>query len=340
MDILEQRLQGIREAYTRSRLMPILEVDERPLQGEIQGVWEERMSEAELALFQQCRKYRAVGLSSARQGKYALADYLFGAVEKILQSGSFSQVAFLLTQAEHEAAVAYLDYRRENFQRGTGHIYRALECYRALEMLYGYRVFHLQRVRQLLDLLRLKRRQGCTEEVVEMAFALMNYLEQKIPTLPYPTVWDAQALTDQSPVLKKLLFEQAIFEVAFVVSGEEQTPPRFLELAHAHLTAAVPCSLSPCAHTWLASRLALAEQDLPRYLEMAQQLIAAGPGEIIWLWYATLLDLLPICQDLSGKQATLLHQEVTEQLSGWPWRRFPPLWQKAVQKGSQQHMCA
>src|SRR5689334_4565220 len=127
METLEKRLCSIREAYACGRLKPIIELSDKDFYSPTKDIWETALSTPEQEIYTQITQYREAGLQAARQKKYAIADILFVAAEKAIQSNTLPAVGSLVAQSAYEAAVAYLDYRRDQFERGTERIYRALE---------------------------------------------------------------------------------------------------------------------------------------------------------------------------------------------------------------------
>jgi hypothetical protein len=286
------------------------------------------LSPAEQAVLRRSGRYRAAALRACREGTYGIAQYLLAETAKLLQDESFSPPGRLIAQSTYEAAIAYLDYRCGRFEVGTDHLYRALTCDETLEERYGLTHYHIHRLRQLVNLVHLKGRQGEEKEAIHLSLALMNYLEQKISALPVPTTWDARRLDHLPFASKDLLFDMATSELMFLLAGQEHQPAQWPALLHDHTcaTAVSHCQLGPRAHLWLHAQKALLERDLACFCERVLPLIAAGSGGSFWFWYGIIIEVVILCKDLSTEPAELLVQAITDDMSSWSWSKFPPRW--------------
>lgn len=327
MYTLEKHLRDAREAYATGRLKPAINVSDKNHAGDEPY---KPISLAEQTALERCSQYRTLALQAARRGNYETAHTLLAASEQHAQASQLSPAGFLAFQSAHEAAAAYLDYREENFESGITRIYHALAADEELEETYGFVAFHSHRIRVLLNLIRLKRRQGEGLTAISMSFALMDYLEQKVVLLPFPTSWDTRRLKHISVEQKHFYFEQALTEVIFLVAGQLHLPEEFLPVfeEHRHKRDA-RCHLSSRSHLWLQARQALQAADPGGFLELAAPLITAGPDTVLWLWYGILIDLVRICETLDLKEAHLLLRDVTEDMVSWKWSGLPPSWRQA-----------
>lgn len=336
MDVLERQLGQMREAYAsgRSRLPEEGPNFDQELQAALECRWRAELSPEEQEVLTRCQRYTAAALRATRQGDEAIARYLFTSIERLLQSPDFAPPGRLLVQSAYEAAAAYLDYRRGAYEEGTARIYRALTLDEILERAYGYTAYHIHRIRLLLNLVRLKRRQGEEREALRMSIALMRYLEHASCALPFPTTWDTACLEEIPRSLKQFLFEQTVSEVAFLLVGNADPPADLLpNLFERQETAAVAGQqLSARAQTWLQAWHALHNTFPARFLELATPLIADGPGSADWLWCALLIDLVGFCCELPYKEAEALLHDVAGDMARWKWSSLPPRWQQLFQK--------
>src|SRR4051812_24642502 len=161
MDTLHIQLHDIRAAYAAGRLKPVEKsIDVAALEKEQVQSWKPFLPEAEQELVMRCIHDLSSALQATRRGNYILADHLFAVIEEFIHTCKFSPASYLVTQSTLEAAAAYLDYRREQFESGIQRIYRALSIDETLELTHGFHASHLHRLRLLLNLMRLKRYQG------------------------------------------------------------------------------------------------------------------------------------------------------------------------------------
>jgi hypothetical protein len=334
MDVLESQLSDIREAYATGRIKPMVEISDRnPLQDLKLNLYTP-ISPVEQTFMSKCARYRETALQATRRGEYALADSLLAEARKCMQAPELSPQARLFLQSAQEAANAYLDYRREDFESGIARIYRSLFIDEMLEVNYGYVYLFMHRIRLLLNLLRLKRRQNEEAEVLRMGFTLADYLEQKLPSLPFPTSWDAGQLNYLSLEQKTFFFEQAMAEIILLVAGRVDVPEDFVYSLTEHTSPkqSMHGQLSLRSHSWLQARLALQAEDHVRFLELVHPLISAGSGDFIWLWYGTVVDLVILCSKLSLNQAHLLLQDIVGDMASWKWSKLPPSWRLVFEK--------
>jgi hypothetical protein len=330
MDNLAKQLSAIRAAYMLGREKPAIWTSDLDIQHNLEQEWITDVSAEDGALLQKCSRYRNAALKAAREGKLPIAAYLFTTLDKLLSTQELSPVALLISQSAQEAAVAYFDYRRQDFEGGTARIYQALAIDEMLENTYGYKQYQFHRIRLLLNLVRLRRRQGEGAEALRMSIALIDYLEQHISTLPFPTSWDASQLTSLAFAPKNILFDMTIVEIIFLVVGQEDGPGLLIPdfHTHTHEQASVYCQLSSRSHRWLQSKQALQDRNFALYFDNIQPLLAEGPVDIVFLWYGLLLDLVLVCQDLSLTDADYLMQEISSDMSTWPWSRLPITWKR------------
>jgi hypothetical protein len=330
MNPLAKQLSDIGIAYIAGRLQKSEASSDRPIE-ELDNT-SMISSPAERILLQRCNRYRSNALHACREGKYAIADQFFTAIDSLLKTEAFSPAGRLMIQSANEAALSYLDYRHERFASGTERIYRVLTYDEVLEETYGIANYHIHRLRQLVNLMRLKRRQGEEAEALKIGLALIDYLEQKVSSLPFPTAWDSQRLASVEQAYTNFLFEQTIFELMFLVAGQEKASLSLSPALTQHTgSASLLCQLSPRSHRWLAARLALQDQNIENFLELAQPLVAAGPGGAPWLWYGIVMDLVIVCRQFSLPPAQQLLQAITADMPDWRWSSLPPFWRQVLE---------
>jgi len=328
MDLSAQHLHQIHAAYSVGHLKPMRERAQNVLELEPDQAGYALLTPAEHALLRRSGRYRDTALQACREGKYGIAQYLLAQTEKLAQEESFSPMGRVIAQSTYEAAIAYLDYRCGRFALGTDHLYRALACDETLEERYGLTHYHIHRLRQLVNLVHLKGRQGAEKEAIHLGLALMNYLEQKVRSLPVPTTWNALRLYHLPLATRDLLFEMATCEMMFLLTGQDQDLAAWPALLQDHTSAAAvsPCQLGPRAHLWLRAQKTLLERDLDGFCACVLPLIAAGPGDSLWFWYGSIVEIVILCKDLASEPAELLLQAITDDLSAWRWSKFPPRW--------------
>lgn len=327
--LFEDQLHHARTSYELSRAtyVPGTRGSFEAYEAEQREQTQRASSASEIPILTQCAQYCQAALQATRRGEYEIARYLFATTDQLIQASELSPVVNLVIQSGQESAMAYLDYRREDFESGTSRIYHALAIDETLEYVYGMAYFHLHRLRLLLNLIRLKRRQGAREEVFQASFSLLDYLEQKSASLPFPTRWDFRQLESVSSNIKTFFFEEVVLEIVCLTAGQERISETFLQKIEAHTsTLSSICQLSPRAHSWLQAKQALYQQNSGRFLELIHPMITAGLEDIPMLRYGILVDLALLCSQFSLQEANILQQEIAEDMSSWKWAGLPLTW--------------
>ena len=86
----------------------------------------------------------------------------------------------------------------------------------------------------------------------------------------------------------------------------------------------------PPAYAWLRIKQALLKNKIPTFLELASRFLSTGRSKTPLLWYATVIDLIEICDEFHFPNSDLVKSEVASQAVNWEYfpKQFLPLLQK------------
>lgn len=339
MDDLKTALQKMHEAYRVGSKKPALHLSDKDFQ-HYQSVVYSHLSANDQSLLSRCAASRNQGLSAARREKLGIADYFFKEEDTLLHRESFSPEGFLIGKSAHEAAVAYLDYRRNDFKKAIMHISEALITDESLEEQYGHTIYHLHRIQLILNLIRVHKRRTCIKEAITIGFHLLSYLERKSTMLPVPTSWDSTRLVSQPLEIITIMFIQVASEIACMLEGRETITVGSEVLSirdlfmgardHTSPDTSNDCYLSPRTHLWLNAKRDFVNNDIIKFLKSTVQFLADGRGDMRVLWYAILVDCVILCNNLDLLEANLIKQDIMKDALSWEWTLLPPSWKPVL----------
>ncbi len=267
-------------------------------------------------------KIRIRGLNAARQGDLITAEQYFTSARVRLQLDKLSPQGSLLYKSSLERAQAYVDYRRGDFDQARNRTSEALAAYVFLEEEYGYEILFLRRLQLVCNLVRLEARCLCYERVIELACQILSYLEGTSEVLPIPGSWGRERVACQSPELVAATFALVTGEVAEILAGKDrQLVSDLFAVAsgHLHLQASNNRHCHPGAYSWLLVKQAFVNNDVPKFLELASHFLAEGRADIPLLWYATVIDLVRLCNELNLPNIELVKQEIAREAVTWEY---------------------
>ncbi len=275
-------------------------------------------------------KIRIRGLNAARQGNLITAEQHFTAARVRLQLDKLSPQGSLLYKSSLERAQAYVDYRRGHFDQARNRTSEALAAYVFLEEEYGYEILFLRRLQLVCNLVRLEARCLCYEHAIELACQVLSYLEGTSEVLPIPGSWGHERVACQSPELVAATFALVTGEVAEILAGKDrQLASNLFAVAsdHLHLQANDNRHCHLGAYSWLLVKQAFVNNDVPKFLELASHFLAEGRADIPLLWYATVIDLVRLCDELNSPNVEFVKQEVAREAVTWEYcpQKFLPL---------------
>lgn len=261
---------------------------------------------------------RERGLLAARRGDLMLAEQTFGAARLLLELNQLSTEGSLLYQSFLEQAESYLDYRRGDFEQARNRIYQALAIDVTLEEEHEYDILLLNRIQLVHNLVRIDGHCMYLERAIELACQILSYLQGKLEVLPIPGNWGYERVLRQPPEFVGAMFAQVTGEVALILAGKSRQVVRDLfAVTSTNLQVNANSHCHPRSYAWLLVKQAFASNDVALFLARASQFLSEGRADRPLLWYATVIDLILLCEELDLPDSELFTQEVARDAATW-----------------------
>ncbi|MBH8563494.1 hypothetical protein I8748_15085 [Nostoc sp. CENA67] len=279
-----------------------------------------RLSSTDRLLISKFSNARQRGLLAARRGDFNAAESAFTAARLLLKLKQLSDEGSLLYQSFLEQAEAYLDYRRGEFEQARNRIYQALEIDMILEEKYGYEIVLFGRIQLVHNLVRIDA--GCMElhRSTKLAFQILGYLDGILDTLPIPGLWGYERVKRQRAEFVAAMFAQVTGEIATILAGKDRQFVSDLLTVGSNYMPICPDETYHChpqAYAWLLVKQAFINHEVATFLERASEFLAKGSNDTPLLWYATLADLVALCDELALPESNLLKQEIVKDAATW-----------------------
>lgn len=308
-----------------------------PFEPVMTAILAKRLSAEQQHLIIQVRGLYEQGLAAARKGELVTSACLFQEAKAFLDAGAFATETQLFLRSLYEAAVAYLDYRNAEFESAIQRLHTALALDLTLTEIPDYELIQVHRIRLLLNMLRIQLKRSVAEAMYT-GTQIINYLEYKADT-PSTHAWNVSHLSAFPPDIKELQFTEAVGGIANLLVGVDRLEAGQCLASltsHIHSPGADSCYLSPQAHAWLRAKQALVDGQPENFLRQALPILSQGRASLPQLWYATVVDLLFLCQSLELSEARMIRKEIIAAAPSWPWKHFPMTWQTLLRLPSEK----
>ncbi len=281
---------------------------------------ETKLSLTDQRFLHRLEKIRTKGLNAARQGDLIKAEQHFKMARTRLQLDKLSAQTSLLVKSSLERSEAYLDYRLGDFDKARNRTFEILETYVFLEREYGYEILFLRRIQLLCNLVQLEA--GCMryEYAIKLASQLLSYLEGRLEVLPFPGNWGREPVMRQSLELMAATFALVTCEVAKILVGKNHqlTKELFTMISfNLQLQTNNNCYCHPRSYSWLLVKQAFVNQDIPKFLELTANFLVEGRADTPLLWYAAIIDLVILCDEIELTEFQLMKQEILKDSVNW-----------------------
>ncbi|QFS52025.1 hypothetical protein [Nostoc sphaeroides] len=261
---------------------------------------------------------RQRGLLAARRGDLMVAEKTFGAARFLLELNKLSTEGSLLYLSFLEQAESYLDYRRGDFEQARNRIYHALAVDVTLEEEHEYDILLLHRIQLVHNLVRIDARCMNLERAIELACQILGYLQGKLEVLPIPGNWGYERVLRQRQEFVGAMFAQVTSEVALILAGKNPQAVRdLLAVASTNLRLQINGNCHLRANAWLLIKQAFASNNIALFLKRVSQFLSEGCADTPLLWYATVIDLIVVCEELDLPDSELFTQEVARDAASW-----------------------
>jgi hypothetical protein len=290
-----------------------------------------------------CFELLRTAVAKIRQGELTSVEGLIQTMNGLIENSDLSPDSRSFCKSYIEAAAAYLDYKCQRYDRAMERLRETLAIDEYLEHSNpDFHYMHLHRIMLLDNWVRVKAHQGQVLAAIDLSFQILDYLERKIVSLPVPTTWDSSLLAAYPADIVSIYFRTITSQIAEAVTGKDQIegpdgvrPVRDLFTHACHHLSGGNCYLSRASHDWMQLKLAALDDNQPAFLHYAMRLLAAGPGKIPTLWYATIVEVIIMSQrwsrtagaELAPARSDAFLEELMQEIMAW--RRLPSTW-KAV----------
>lgn len=263
---------------------------------------------------------RTKGLNAARQGDIIKGEQYFKLARLRLKQNEISVQSSLLFKSSLERSEAYLDYRLGDFDKSRKRTYKILEIYVFLEREYGYEILFLRRLQLLCNLVQLEAGSMSYEYAIKLTFLLLSYLDGRVEALPFPGNWGRDRVMRQPSKLMAATFALLTCEIAKILVGNKHQLLKELFVTvcfNLQLQANNDCFCHPRSYSWLLVKQAFVNKDTPKFLELAAKFLREGRADTPLLWYATITDLVELCNELEFAECQSIKQEILKDSVKW-----------------------
>ena len=282
---------------------------------------ESRLSSSEWMHLQQAACVRENALIQVRRGEFDLAERLFAEARVPLGANLLSPEGKLLHETFLEQAEAYLDYRRGDFDLVYIRTFNALAIDIILEEECDYEIMVIHRIQLLHNLVRTKACEGNFSNAMEMASKLLGYLQGTLEeVLPFLGTWGSQRVKCLPKEVLAATFSQITSEIALILAGKNTpTANRLLQIAlhHSKSPAIEENYLHLQSYQWFLLKQAIVNQNVRAFLDNASYFLASGRIDAPALWYATVVDLVTLCQKFDFPESKSIIREILRDAPEW-----------------------
>lgn len=342
MTLLFDLMLNVREAYQEGKARqehgPVEAQTQVQLQGQIVQQWINNFSSNDKDILDIHSGLIKAIIQATRQGKLTHAIDIISSDTELIARSPLSPDVRDVCQSQLLAATAYLEYKREQYDEALVCLLEALKLDAGFEERNPEFAFvpHLHRITLLNNWVRiLARRQQC-QEAISLAFQILDYLEQKTPSIAAPTDWDSSRLTAYSLPALSLMFRESTAELIDYITGadtlmSQQGPVPVCNLLVIHACQHIQseqCHLSNVSHCWLHMKQASLVGDVSRALDLATNILSEGPGQWQLAWYATVVEVVALSQQYQDTSTISFRRQIAEDAASW--KRLPPAWRSII----------
>jgi hypothetical protein len=320
-NLLETTLASYRQGYTKPTEITS-EISGDSFNHNLQTLIESRFPLTDQLLMHRARNARYQALSATRRGQFITAERLFTEAHATIQLNKLSTEGMLLYKSFLIQAETYLDYCRGDFVRVYTRTFEALEIDVILEEEYGYKILLLHRIQLLHNLVRTDAQRMYFEQAVDLASHLLSYLKGTVEVLPIQSLWGSKRVACLPSELVAAMFAQITGEIALILAGKNSEVALDLFAIAARnlkLQASDDCICHLQAYAWLLLKQAFVDNNITSFLEQSSNFLAKGRTDIPLLWYATVIDLIALCDKLNIPNSKLLRQEIARDTVTWQY---------------------
>ncbi|MBW4539292.1 MAG: hypothetical protein KME43_09100 [Myxacorys chilensis ATA2-1-KO14] len=313
-EIYDDLLENVLHQYQKSCIQPAVVRQGDAFSDELYARIENRLSLSEQLLLHRALSDRDAALLAVRSGQLAMAGQLFTEARRVLSSSALSQEGKLLHQSLLYQSETYLDYCQGEFALVRSKTENALSIDIVLEDQYGYDLFHLHRIQLLHNLVRTDARCQNYDHALELASQILSYLEGQREALPIGTAWGFERMARQPIELVRMMIAQITSEIAVILAAQDFDKAYALfQVATCDPLerASIQCvPIDQHSREWLYLKQSFLSRDRSTFLKQTCSFLEIGRSQLSLLWYAVVVDLLRLCDELECPAAKRLQQAI------------------------------
>lgn len=322
-EIYDDLLENVLHQYQKSCTQPAAVRQGDAFSDELYARIENRLSLSEQLLLHRALSDRDAALLAVRTGQLAMADQLFTEARRVLNSSALSQEGKLLHQSLLYQSETYLDYCQGEFALVRSKTENALSIDIVLEDEYGYDLFHLHRIQLLHNLVRTDARCQNYDLALKLAGQILSYLEGRKDTLPIGTAWGFERMARQPRELVRMMIAQITSEIAVILAAQDFDKAYALfqvvtcdplERVTANRASIQCVPIDQHSREWLYLKQSFLSRDRSTFLKQACSFLEIGRSQLSLLWYAVVVDLLRLCDELECPAAKRLQQAIVRDI--------------------------
>jgi hypothetical protein len=257
------------------------------------------------------------GVRLSRERKLEEAEARFTESWTALRTLEGSESARLIALTVLEAAHAYFEYKKGDFDGARARVFNSMEADLRLERDEDFALLEMHRVQSAQNLARIDLRMGQPERALRLAGQIIGYLEGLLAELPVHHSWEGSKRLSRMPLsLRHALVAQVTNEAVLAASAVRidfrNVRNGFYEDYIARLQV-----VYPPLRLWLLANQALRGGDRGGYLRLMAEFLPTGRAQAQALWYSALLDLLALCRESDDPISRRLEQLILQDAKEW-----------------------
>lgn len=276
-------------------------------------------------LFHRSHAAATRGLGKARTGDLEAAGESFDQSRAVLAESGGESAAILIALSFLEAAEAYLDARRGDFESSRQRLEMSLDLDLRLEIDFDLGFLQLHRVQNVHNIARLFWKSARLADGNALIGAVIAFLEGRSSSLPIHWHWSPRRHFHSPPALRRAMLTQVLEEATFQLAlhgSEDGWHALIGNAGPVAITQSSEASLHPQANLWLRAEAARLWGDDEAYLDQLPAFLASGRHEIGNTWYLAVATFAEFCRQHCSKESLYVRSAILRDSVKWP--QVPP----------------
>jgi hypothetical protein len=272
------------------------------------------LSVRENLLINRFSNYRDRGLMAAKLGDLVTATSHFAIARTPLNKCELTEMNSLLYESFLEQAESFLFCKQGKFRKADNSINKSLSNNMILEDKYPHIDLTLHQIQLIHNFVRLEVYRGNIEYAVNLACQILAYLDGGIDFLPMIGRRGQKKIENQSPGNISAMYMQISGEIAIILAGKSRQDKKEIFFSPNNLSPLNKQSYHPIATDWFALQKAFVSNNIADFLKQAARFLLVSSKDSIFLFSATLIDLITICKEFDLEIASVVKKEIAENI--------------------------